>query len=296
MTHQQLPAPRSLTPLWDAPVRWTGLDGLATTAKDVVNRVVGRGRLADVLHGRWLGHPLHPALAQVPVGAAISAAVLDVAASVTGDAGLRRGARLLTGVALASAAPTALAGWTDFADLHPEQQRTGLVHAGGNVVALAAWALSLTRRRGSGLALAGTAVAGLSAALGGHLSQRWAAGANHAEHVPHLAPEGWQRLGELAEFVDGVPHRAHLGEEPVVVVRSRARLRALSATCAHLSAPLDEGTVEAVRGRECIVCPWHGSAFALDGGHVVRGPATAPQPVVELDIHDGVVFGRVQQP
>ena len=30
MTHQQLPAPRSLTPLWDAPVRWTGLDGLAT--------------------------------------------------------------------------------------------------------------------------------------------------------------------------------------------------------------------------------------------------------------------------
>jgi nitrite reductase/ring-hydroxylating ferredoxin subunit len=229
-------APRSLTPLWDLPVGWTGLDSVASTAKEAVNRVIGRGRVADVLHGRWLGHPLHP-----------------------------------------------------------EQQRVGLVHAVGNLTAVAAWAVSLGRRR-PGWALAGSAVAGLAAGLGGHLSQRWAAGANHAEHVPHLAPEGWQRLGEVDELSDGRPHRVLLGDEPVVVVRSGQGLRALSATCAHLSAPLDEGEVESVWGAECIVCPWHGSAFALDGGHVVRGPATAPQPVVDLDVHDGVVFGKVRQP
>lgn len=291
-----LAASRSLTALWDLPVRWRTLDPLAATAKELANHVLGRGQVADALHGRWLGHPLHPAIAQVPVGAALSAAVLDVAGAVTGDAGLRRGARLLTAVAVAGAAPTALAGWADFTDLHPEQQRTGLVHAAGNVGALAAWTLSLTRRRGSALALAGTALAGLSAGLGGHLSQRWAAGANHAEHVPHLAPEDWQRLGEAGQFEDGVPRRAHLGEEPVVVVRRGERWFALAATCAHLSGPLDDGSVEAVRGRDCVVCPWHGSAFALDGGHVVRGPATAPQPVVDVDVHDGVVFGRVRQP
>lgn len=296
MSHQHRPAPLSLTPLWDAPVRWKALDGPASRAKEVANRVIGRGRVADALHGRWLGHPLHPALAQLPVGAALSAALLDVAAIITGDPGLRRGARGLTAVAVASAAPTALAGWADFTDLHPEQQRTGLVHAAGNIVALAAWSLSLTRRRGSALALAGTAVAGLSAGLGGHLAQRWAAGANHAEHVPHLAPEGWQRLGEPSEFQDGVPRRAHLGEEPVVVVRRGERWQALAATCAHLSGPLDEGSVEAVGGRDCVVCPWHGSAFALDGGHVVRGPATAPQPVVDVEVRDGVVLGRVRQP
>ena len=287
--------PLSLTPLWDAPVRWTALDSVAGVAKDLVHRVIGRGVVADVLHGRWLGHPLHPAAAQLPVGAALGAATLDVLAMATGDDGLRRGARALTGVALASAAPTAAAGWADFADLHPEQQRTALVHAGGNVLALAAWGLSLARRR-PGWALAGTAVAGLSAALGGHLSQRWAAGANHAEHVPHLAPGGWHRLGEVAELDDGAPHRVHLGEEPVMVLRTDAGWRALAATCSHLSAPLDEGDVEQVGGRACIVCPWHGSAFTLDGGHVARGPATAPQPVVDLDVHDGVVFGRVRQP
>ncbi|KQX66285.1 Rieske 2Fe-2S domain-containing protein [Angustibacter sp. Root456] len=289
------PAPRSLTPLWDLPVRWTALDAVATTAKETVNRVIGRGRVADVLHGRWLGHPAHPALAQVPVGAALGAATLDLVALATGDRTLRRGARLLTAVATASAAPTALAGWADFADLHPEQQRVALVHAAGNLTAVAAWSVSLARR-GPGWALAGTAVAGLAAGLGGHLSQRWAAGANHAEHVPHLAPEGWHRLGTADELSDGSPHRVLLGAEPVVVVRSADGLHALSATCSHLSAPLDEGEVEPVRGTECIVCPWHGSAFALDGGQVVRGPATAPQPVVDLDVRDGVVFGKVRQP
>lgn len=289
------PAPRSLTPLWDLPVRWTRLDGAASVAKEAVNRLIGRGRVADALHGRWLGHPAHPALAQVPVGAALGAATLDVVALATGERGLHRGARLLTAVATASAAPTALAGWADFADLHPEQQRVGLVHAAGNLTAVALWTTSLARRR-PGWALAGTALAGLAAGLGGHLSQRWAAGANHAEHVPHLAPEGWHRLGEVDELSDGAPHRALIGDEPVVVVRSGGGLRAMSATCAHLSAPLDEGDVETVRGTECIVCPWHGSAFALDGGGVVRGPATAPQPVVDLDVHDGVVFGKVRQP
>ncbi|MGN6300205.1 MAG: Rieske 2Fe-2S domain-containing protein [Angustibacter sp.] len=288
-------APRSLTPLWDLPVRWTRLDGVASTAKEVVNRVIGRGRVADVLHGRWLGHPAHPALAQVPVGAALGAATLDLVALATGDRALHRGARLLTAVATVSAAPTALAGWADFADLHPEQQRVGLVHAAGNIAALAAWSASLARRRPS-WALAGTAVAGVAAGLGGHLSQRWAAGANHAEHVPHLAPEGWHRHGAVDELSDGRPHRVLIGEEPVVVVKTSDGLRALSATCAHLSAPLDEGEVESVRGAECIVCPWHGSAFALDGGQVVRGPATAPQPVVDLDVHDGLVFGQVRQP
>ncbi|MFE2629684.1 (2Fe-2S)-binding protein, partial [Streptomyces sp. NPDC059374] len=37
---------------------------------------LGRGR--DVLHGRWLGHPLHPLMVQVPIGSWMSAAVLDL--------------------------------------------------------------------------------------------------------------------------------------------------------------------------------------------------------------------------
>ena len=33
--------------------------------------------LKDLLHGTWLGHPLHPVLVQVPVGSWISAGLLD---------------------------------------------------------------------------------------------------------------------------------------------------------------------------------------------------------------------------
>src|SRR3712207_7537022 len=31
----------------------------------------------DLLHGTWLGHPLHPVLVQVPVGSWLSAGILD---------------------------------------------------------------------------------------------------------------------------------------------------------------------------------------------------------------------------
>ena len=29
-----------------------------------------------------------------------------------------------------------------------------------------------------------------------------------------------------------------------------------------------------------VVCPWHGSEFGLDDGHVINGPATEDQPVL----------------
>ena len=49
-----------------------------------------------------------------------------------------------------------------------------------------------------------------------------------------------------------------------------------------------------VKGKACIVCPWHESYFALDGGDVVHGPATSPQPVFDTRVVDGqasLMFG-----
>jgi nitrite reductase/ring-hydroxylating ferredoxin subunit len=49
-----------------------------------------------------------------------------------------------------------------------------------------------------------------------------------------------------------------------------------------------------VQGRvDCIVCPWHGSTFALDDGSVVQGPATAPQPTFDVQLRDDLVLARV---
>ena len=50
------------------------------------------GRMAsNLLHGTWLGHPLHPVLTDVPVGAWSVALVLDIADHGRGQ-GLARGA------------------------------------------------------------------------------------------------------------------------------------------------------------------------------------------------------------
>jgi Rieske Fe-S protein len=67
----------------------------------------------------------------------------------------------------------------------------------------------------------------------------------------------------------------------------------LSDQCAHLGGPLHQGRVTEVRGEECIVCPWHSSAFRLSDGAVRRGPATARQPAFEARVSDtGVVQVR----
>ncbi|MFD8638256.1 hypothetical protein ACFV17_39935, partial [Streptomyces sp. NPDC059656] len=47
------------------------LDSVTEPLKRAI-RALPLGRLRGVLHGRPLGHPLHPALVQIPVGAWIS--------------------------------------------------------------------------------------------------------------------------------------------------------------------------------------------------------------------------------
>ena len=42
-------------------------------------------KAADVLHGTWLGHPLHVVLTDVPLGSWTAAAVLDVLEEKTGS-------------------------------------------------------------------------------------------------------------------------------------------------------------------------------------------------------------------
>lgn len=248
---------------------------------------LGAGR--DALHGRWLGHPLHPLLVQLPTGAWLSAGVLDLIP------GQSRAARLLVGLGLAGAAPAAVAGWVDWAEMRRPQQRVGLVHAAANITGVALYAASLTARcrgrhlRGRLLGFGGLAAIGVGGAIGGHLAYRQAAGANHAEQVADLVPSGWHPVADLADLPLGRPHRAHVGEVAVVVVRTDAEtVRVLAERCSHMAGPLAEG--EVVDG--CLVCPWHGSRFRLADGWNVTGPATAPQPAFETRIVDGRVEAR----
>ncbi|WP_457033174.1 DUF2231 domain-containing protein [Kitasatospora sp. P5_F3] len=160
-------------PGWlDAPVGWTGLD----PASDRIRRLVTALPLPvrDALHGAWLGHPLHPALTQLPLGCWLSATALDL----TGRS--PAAARRLTGLGLAAVPPTLWAGWVDWAELSAERRRLGLVHAASAVAATVLEIGSYRARRhgcttaGALRGLAGLTVLSLAAALGGHLAHRQA--------------------------------------------------------------------------------------------------------------------------
>lgn len=290
MPRRRLTRQNRLLWLLDRLEREPRADALIGTLRDGVRALpLGPGR--DLLHGRWLGHPVHPLMVQVPIGSWLSAAVLDL------RPGRSRASRLLVGVGLAAAAPAALAGAVDWAELHRQQQRVGLVHALSNAAAVGLYAVSLAHRvKGRGAAgraygFAGLTAVGLGGMLGGHLAYRQASGANHAEDVPHVVSEGWHRIGTVDEFPAGRPVRRSVDDVPVLVVRETGgTVHALAERCSHLAGPLSEGTV----ADGCVQCPWHGSVFRLSDGWNVRGPATSPQPAFETRITDGHVEVRLR--
>ncbi|GAA3759762.1 hypothetical protein GCM10022402_42100 [Salinactinospora qingdaonensis] len=249
---------------------------------------IPEGRFRDMLHGVPLGHPLHPPLVQVPIGAWTSAALLDLFPRT------HRAATALINVGIVTALPAALAGTTDWSRQNRSHQRVGLVHAAANGTALGLYlASSLARirgRRGWGraLAFAGLTSVGVSSFLGGHIAYHMAGGANQAAYAVGRLPGQWRDIGALAEFPQGRPTATAVGDVPVVVVRSGTEVSALVNICAHMGAPLSQGEL---RGA-CLVCPWHGSAFRLSDGEVVGGPASASQPTLQARVRDGRVSVR----
>ncbi|GIH17473.1 Rieske 2Fe-2S domain-containing protein [Rugosimonospora africana] len=248
-----------------------------------------RGRVRDALHGVWLGHPLHPAIVQVPIGAWFSAAVLDALPR------METCATVLVGVGTASAVPAIAAGWNDWSDLATAPRRVGLVHAVANAVGVGLYGASLVarltgnHRLGKQLAYGGLGAVSLGGYLGAHIVYRFAAGVNQAAPIEQQIPEGWHDLCEFRALGDNQKLVAHIGEIPVLVSRTGDTVTAMVERCGHETGPLGEGEVVQVDGSACVVCPWHGSTFRLADGAVVRGPATTDQPTLRTRINRGCV-------
>lgn len=73
--------------------------------------------------------------------------------------------------------------------------------------------------------------------------------------------------------------RARAGDTDVLLVRQHGRVCALVHACAHLGGPLSEGTLK----EGSVVCPWHGSEFALDDGRVLAVLLLVDELVVDPD-------------
>jgi nitrite reductase/ring-hydroxylating ferredoxin subunit/uncharacterized membrane protein len=261
------------------------LDALADPLQQGARRVIPeRSRLKDLLSGTWLGHPLHPPLTDVVIGAWTSALLLDL----LGGERSEEAADSLVAAGILAAVPTAAAGLSDWAELRGESRRVGLVHALGNTTALLLHGFSLAaRRRGDrsraiGLSTVGYGVASGSAWLGGHLSFGKGVGVNQTAFDE--APKEWTPVLDEAELAEGTLVGGRADTLSVLLLRKGEHLYALDDRCSHRGCSLHEGTLN----DDSVTCPCHGSTFRFDGS-IVRGPATAPQPSFEVRRNDGKV-------
>jgi len=243
-------------------------------------------RLKDAAHGVWLGHPLHPVFTDLPLGAWTTALALDCTAN--GDEGRRRAATFAMGVGLAGALGAAVTGLTDWSETQGESRRTGLLHGLLNITATTLFATSWAMRQrdshdtGRAAAWAGYAIAIGAAWFGGNLVYDQRIGVTNAD--AHL-PEEFTPVLRSDALADNTMTRARVGKADVLLVRQNGRVCALAHDCAHLGGPLSEGTLK----DGSVICPWHGSEFALEDGRVLTGPSTHNQPCLEVRERDGQI-------
>ncbi|HYO39205.1 MAG TPA: Rieske 2Fe-2S domain-containing protein [Nocardioidaceae bacterium] len=269
------------------------LDPAAEKVGRLVTRVLPPGPVKDALHGRWLGHQLHPLLVAVPIGMWSGATLLDLTAGRDGH----RAAQRLVGAGVLLVAPTAASGWADWSELGAFQRpkRVGLVHAAANNLTTIVYAASwLARRRGDHsrgrrLALLGATGLGIGGYLGGHLAYSQGVGVDRNADEPKK-PREWTDAAAAADVPAEGLLRIEVAGQQVVLARVSGQLHAIGATCSHYGAPLDQGSVEG----GCLVCPWHGSRFRLSDGSVARGPATSAQLSYDVRMHGDRVQLRVR--
>lgn len=152
--------------------RAEALDRPVEAAAPFAQRLVSPERLRRLLHGDATGIPVHVILTDVPLGAWWMAVFLDLFP----DGPSQRSARRLVGLGVLSAAPTAVAGWAEWALADHLTKRVGVVHAavnGGTVlIFVASWAARVRDHHELGvrLARAGGLATIVGGFLGGHMS------------------------------------------------------------------------------------------------------------------------------
>jgi nitrite reductase/ring-hydroxylating ferredoxin subunit/uncharacterized membrane protein len=249
-------------------------------------------KVENALHGTWLGHPLHPVLTDIPIGAWTVAVALDAADSISGSRTYARGADAAVAVGLIGAVGAAVTGLTDWHKTDGKARKIGLAHGLLNISATtlfaASWILRKQKQRETAklCSLAGYIIAGASAYLGGSLVYKERIGTDHAQR--EKAPDHFVSVLADADLPEGQMKRVEVEGIKVLLVRRNGRVYALGEICAHLGGPLSEGTLE----DNSVRCPWHGSRFALESGDVLDGPATYPQPCFEARIREGQIEVR----
>src|SRR5438477_574145 len=110
-------------------------------------------------------------------------------------------------------------------------------------------------------------------------------------HAAVSAPESFTPVAHSADLSDNSMTRVRKDDADLLLVRQQGRVCALSHPCAHMGGPLSEGTLKT----GSVICPWHGSQFGLEDGHVMNGPATQNQPCLDVRERAGEIEVKARE-
>jgi nitrite reductase/ring-hydroxylating ferredoxin subunit/uncharacterized membrane protein len=235
--------------------------------------------IQNFLNGSWLGHPVHAAVTDVPIGAMTVSIIADVIGQP-----LVADVSLLLGVLGMIA--SAVTGAADYTEVDGTARNRATVHSVVMVVSLVLYAISLAVRSGNPtdrlapilIALIAYLLLLLGGEIGGDLV--YLIGTHVDRHAWRAGGAKWIKLdlGELTDIPEGGPTKLKAGINELAVVRNGDRILAVHHQCAHAGGPLADGSLVA----DAIECPWHGSRYRMSDGYNVRGPAMYDQPAYDV--------------
>lgn len=267
-----------------------GLDSVGHKLNAAVRKnseaLPGGQKTVNFLNGTFIGHPLHPVLTDLPIGAFTFAMMFD--AATVGRKKPSKAATTLLMVGLASVPVTALAGLLDWQHTSGKTRRVGVGHAMMNTTGSAVLGLSLAARlSGRGptrtLNFLGNGILTMSAFLGGHLVYEARVGTKHESEAP--PPQHYVPVLPEAELKEQTLARGDYNGFPIALYKRFGQVYAVADVCPHLGCALSEGSVEA----DAIICGCHGSRFSLDDGHVLQGPSAFSTDAYTTRVVNGMI-------
>jgi len=249
--------------------------------------------LKTLVHGTWLGHPLHPVLTDIPIGAWTLAVLFDIIYVFQRTQSWGSAADVTIFVGLLAALGAAVTGYTDWNETVDRERRVGIAHGLLNTAAIVIYLVSLIIRVSGGsrglaivLALIGYATIVTAAYLGGELVFSIGTGVNH--HAWQEVPTKFTRVMLEGQLTDNMLVKAMAGDTPILLLKRGNTICAISETCSHAGGPLSEGELDG----NLVQCPWHASRFDVCTGQVRGGPATMSQVRYETRIQNGQIEVR----
>lgn len=290
LTRKRVSSPRNTAGhIWTKDAKW--LDAVAKFFEAIVGgfyKIPGTTVIKTLLHGTWpLGHPLHPAVTDITIGAYTAAVALDVFGAIW-DPSLARAADVTITFAFLTSLLSIISGLTDWKETYGEEKRTGMLHGLLMVAASLAFLSSIWLRLQVGgdartvavwLSGIGWAVMLVGAFFGGEMPYGYGTEVNRQAWDEH--PGKWTKLDVAARGLeDRKPVIGKAKNLDVFVVKLDDTIYAMANKCTHAGGPLNEGKWTGPERCE-IQCPWHGSRFCVKDGSVRGGPATFPEPRFE---------------